>query len=360
MFIRRNKHLIDVARVRVAEGRDLDHGLRLDRNERVDVWPAQMLAEIFARQPQWLLSVYPESGSLYRKIAKFHGVEEAQLLVTSGIDGALKTLCEVATAPGDLVGVVAPTYAMYKVYARLFQLRLEEIAYTEDLQFGMRQFDAFLEREPTVFFLPNPNQPVESAFGLAQLEEFARRTLARNCLFVIDEAYHLFGSVSGVSLIEKYENVVIARTFSKAFGVPSIRLGYLISRADNIAMLAKTRLAHESNALGNAVAEHLLDNYQMVEKYLREVCAARDQMKNILAGLGIPAHGTVGSCLLLDLGSQTRARAYVAALRADAIYVKGPWAAPWDRYVTISLGPLEVMTRFVDATRAFCATARVA
>jgi hypothetical protein len=83
-------------------------------------------------------------------------------------------------------------------------------------------------------------------------------------------------------------------------------------------------------------------------------------MKSILAGLGIPAHGTVGSCLLLDLGSQTRARSFVAALRADGIYVKGPWAAPWDRYITISLGPLDVMTRFIDAARAFYATARVA
>lgn len=360
MFIQRKQHLTEIVRTRVSEGRDLDHGLRLDRNERVDVWPRQMLADIFSRQPEWLLSVYPESTRLYQKIARFDGVDVARLLLTSGIDGGLKTVCEVATQPGDLVGVVAPTYAMYKVYARMFQLRLEEISYTEDLLFGRRQFEEFMERGPAAFFLPNPNQPVESSFDLAQLEEFARRTLAKNCLFVIDEAYHLFGSVSGVSLIEKYENVVIARTFSKAFGVPSIRLGYLISNPDNIAALAKTRLAHESNALSNTVAEYLLDNYPMVEQYNARVSAAREQVKAQLAAMGIRAHGAAGNYLLLDLGSQARAQSFVAVLREQRIYVKGPWSAPWHRYVTISLGPIEIMARFVEAARTFCAAARVA
>jgi histidinol-phosphate aminotransferase len=357
MFIQRKNYLRKVARVRVSEGRDLDNGLRLDRNEKADVWPRQVLAEIFLSKPDWFLSVYPESTRLYQKLAAFHGVHEAELLITSGIDGALKTLFEVMTEPGDLVGTVAPTYAMYQVYPKLFQLQLEEIAYTENLKFGFEQFEDFIARRPMVFFLPNPNQPIESSFNCAQLEEFARKTLAQNCLFVIDEAYHLFGSVSAIELVRKYENVVIARTFSKGFGVPSIRLGYLISNRDNMDVLSKTRFAHESNSLSNAVAEHLLDNYAMVEQYNARVIAAREHIRTALAGMGIPAHGATGNYLLLDLGNAVRAKAYVAALRQQKIYIKGPWSAPWDRYTTITLGPIEVMERFVDATRAFCAKA---
>jgi histidinol-phosphate aminotransferase len=246
------------------------------------------------------------------------------------------------------------------VYGKLFQVQLEEILYTQELKFGFRQFEDFLERRPTIFFLPNPNQPIESSFDLPQLEDFARKTLARNCLFVIDEAYHLFGSVSGVDLVRKYENVVIARTFSKGFGVPSIRLGYLISNRDNMNVLSKTRFAHESNSLSNAVAEHLLDNYAMVEQYNARVIAAREELKPILAELGIQAHGATGNYLLLDLGDPTRAKALVTELRDLKIYIKGPWSTPWDRYATITLGPTEVMQRFVEATRKFCAKARAA
>ena len=360
MFIQRKQYLARIKRIRVSEGRDLDHGLRLDRNEKVDVWPNQVMADIFTSRPDYFLSVYPESTALYQKLARFHGVDESQLLLTAGIDGGLKTLFEIMTAPGDLVGAVTPTYAMYQVYARLFQVTLYEIGYSDNLEFSMQQFDEFLARKPTMFFLPNPNQPIESSFTLAQLERFAQRTLAANCLFVLDEAYHMFGADTAVELVNKYENIVIARSFSKGFGVPSIRLGYLISNADNMNILTKTRFAHESNALSNAVAEYLLDHYDMVEAYNRRVIEAREKLKAVLMKLGIRAVGRTGNFLLLDLGSEARANAFVSSLRGQKIYMKGPWPAPWNRYVTITLGPMEVMKRFVDATRTFCGVEQAA
>jgi histidinol-phosphate aminotransferase len=353
MFIQRRNYLSNIARIRVSEGRDLTNGLRLDRNEKVDIWPKGMLVEIVKEKPDYFLSVYPESTSLYQKIAKFHSVEEKQLLLTAGIDGGLKTLFEVMTQPGDLVGTVVPTYAMYQVYAKLFQVQLTEIAYTDDFSFGFKQFDEFLAKRPTMFFLPNPNQPIESVFTVVQLEEFAKKTLKANCLFVIDEAYHLFGCECGIDLIKKYEHIVVARTFSKGFGVPSIRLGYLISTPDNMNILSKTRFAHESNALSNAVAEYLLDHYPMVEAYNNQVIAARDELKTQLKGMGMTARGLSGNFLLLDLESEARAKEYVGAMKEKKIYMKGPWSNPWSRYCTITLGPMPVMQRFLDETKSF-------
>ena len=353
--IHEKDHLVSVKRVRVAEGRNLDEGLRLDRNERVDVWPPEFLAGVFAQVPPYFLSVYPEPGALYAKLARFHGVSEDELVLTSGIDGGLKTVFEVATSAGDTVGIVTPTYAMYQVYARIFDVDAFAVGYTPELELDVRQLDELLEKGPSVFFLPNPNQPIESVFTVAELAELAERTRERNCLFVIDEAYHMFGAESSVDLIRRYENVVIARTFSKGFGVPSIRLGYLISNKNNIEMLAKTRFAHESNSLTNAVAEYLLDHLDIVEDYNARVVESREQLKGVLAELGIPARGIAANFLLLDLGNAERAAALVEELRAKTIYVKGPWADPWGRYVTITLGPIETMDRFVNAVESFVA-----
>lgn len=355
VFIREKNHLASVKRVRVAEGRNLEEGLRLDRNERVDIWPLEFLAEVFSQVPGYYLSVYPEPDSLYEKLARFHGIGEDELLVTSGIDGGIKTVFEVATAPGDTVGIVTPTYAMYQVYARIFDVEAVAIEYASDLEFGFAQFEELLARKPAVFFLPNPNQPIESVFTVSELSEMANRTKQAGCLFVVDEAYAMFGSESAVSLIHEYENLVIARTFSKGFGVPSIRLGYLISNRENVEALAKTRFAHESNSLTNAVAEYLLDHREIVEDYNRRVVESREQLKDILGELGIPARGLAANFLLLDLGSTERAAAFVDDLRAKTIYVKGPWAEPWGRYVTITLGPIETMDRFVNAVESFVA-----
>jgi histidinol-phosphate aminotransferase len=353
MFIQRKNYLSRITRMRVSEGRNLDSGLRLDRNEKVDTWEKGVLTKIFSEKPDYFLSVYPESSNVYKKVAAFHNVEESQILLTSGIDGGLKTIFEVMTEPGDLVGVAAPTYAMYKIYANLFQVTLDEIEYTEDLKFNFESFDVFLAKKPTVFFLPNPNQPIESAFNINELREFARKTLAQNCLFIIDEAYHMFGCDSGIDLIKEFENIVVTRTFSKGFGVPSIRLGYMISNNANMSILSKTRMAHESNSLTNAVAEYLLDNYDIVKKYNESVIASRNNLKIILEDLDIPTHGSNGNYLLLDMKEAGRAKEFVSYLKEREIYVKGPWSAPRDKYITITIGPATLMDRFVQETKAF-------
>lgn len=356
MFIQRKNFLTRITRMRVSEGRNLDTGLRLDRNEKVDVWGKELLLKIFAEKPDYFLSVYPESTNVYKKLAAFHNIPESQLMLTSGIDGGLKTIFEVMTEPGDLVGVASPTYAMYKIYANLFQVTLDEIEYTDDLKFNFEAFDKFLEHKPTVFFLPNPNQPVESAFTTNELREFAKKTLAKNCLFIIDEAYHMFGCESGIDLVNEFENVVVTRTFSKGFGVPSIRLGYLISNEANMSVLTKTRLAHESNSLTNAVAEYLIDNYENVVKvYNDRVIASRDALKKTLHALDISTHGNNGNYLLLDLKTADRAKNFVAFLKSKEIYVKGPWSGSRDKYITITIGPAELMERFVNVTKEFLA-----
>src|SRR5207253_1489604 len=97
--------------------------------------------------------------------------------------------------------------------------------------------------------------------------------------------------------------------------------GYLISNVENMNILAKTRFAHESNALSNAVAEYLLDHYDRVESYNRRVVEARKQVTHLLAEIGIPAVGKTGNFLLLHLGSERRAKAFVDALRTQKIYM---------------------------------------
>jgi len=347
-FIQRSQYLRGIQRVRVAEGRDLAAGLRLDRNERVDIWPTGFLADVMAAQPDHVLSTYPESGPLIEKIAAFHGVRPAQVLLTAGIDGGIKTLFEVMTSPGDHVVTVDPTYAMYQVYARLFQVQLGLVEYRSDFSLDGARLEELIDQRPTMLFLPNPNQPVESALTSDEIRALATRCQEANTLFVVDEAYHLFGAESAIPLVDEFPNLVFARTFSKGFGVPSIRLGYLISSEDNMEVISKTRFAHESNALSNAVAEHLLDNYSMVEQYNSEVAASRESLRAELAEHGIRSHGSKGNFLLLDLESEERASRFVAGLREKLIYVKGPWRSPWDQYVSITIGPRSSMQRFVD------------
>ena len=82
MFVQRKTYLEDIKRIRIPEGRDLESGLRLDRNERVDGWSDNILSKIFGEKPDYFLSVYPDLSGLYERLAKFNSVKEEEILVS--------------------------------------------------------------------------------------------------------------------------------------------------------------------------------------------------------------------------------------------------------------------------------------
>ena len=342
-------HLKNIQRLRIPEDRDIINGLRLNRNEKVDIWPKDFLTNIFESKPDCFLSVYPDFSGLYKKISKHINVDESKILVTSGIDGGMKTLWEVATEPGDNIGVPSPTYAMYYVYSRLFRTNLEEIQYLpENRSLDWDQLNNFIESKPTLFFLPNPNQPIEDTLSLEQINDLAKKTKANGTLLVIDEAYYYFGSETAMELVDDYDNLIVMRTFSKGFGVPSIRLGYMVSCEENMEYFSKTRFAHETSALSSTVAEYLLDNFHIIEEYNNKIIHARNELKLKLEDLGINSYGEKGNYLLIDFKHPDKCLKIVNKLKEDLIYVKSNYPEPWDSCILITLGPIELMERLLS------------
>jgi histidinol-phosphate aminotransferase len=353
LFIQRNSYLRYIDRIRVPESRDLENGLRLDRNEKVDLWPKDFLFNIFSAKPEYFMSVYPEHiiGSFYGKLSEHLKVEKNQIMLTSGVEGGIKILFELMTSPGDIAGIFSCSYAMYKVYSMLFQVNLHEVGYNEDFTLDMKELDSLLNRKPNVLFIPNPNLPVATPLSIDELADIARKAYEKNCLCVIDETYHMFGSDTAMPLLNDFENIVILRAFSKGFGVPSIRLGYMVSNEENMQILSKTRFAYECNALSVAVAEYLLDNYDMVKKNIDRVVEGRTYVQNELAKLGLETHGSKSNFLLVNLQSCEKATMVVSRLAEKLIYVKGPLKPPWVQYICITIGPVSHMKIFIDAIK---------
>lgn len=338
-------NLKKVKRLRIEENRNLIKGLRLDRNERVENWD-KSIKNIFLKAPNYFFSIYPDLSKLYKKIAKFDNIKINQLLVTSGIDGGIKTFFETFIRKGDLVGVVKPTYAMYQVYAKIFDSRIEQISYI-DKKFNFEKFEKFIKKKPKVFFLPNPNQPIEDNFDLKNLEIIAKKLLKINCVLFVDEAYYLFGQKSAKDLIKKYKNLVVARTFSKGFGLPSIRLGYLISNSKMIDILSKSRLAHETNSLSSFVASYYLDNFKIIKKYINDIKNSRKFLLKELKKLSIKAYAEKGNFMLIELTNPKKVKNVVNRLKKELIYVKGPWSYPYDNCFSITIGPQKKMKIFL-------------
>tara|TARA_A100001011_G_scaffold16199_2_gene16808 strand:- start:7184 stop:8257 length:1074 start_codon:yes stop_codon:yes gene_type:complete len=342
-------HLKSLRRERIPENRDLKKGLRLNRNERVSPWPKNYLKNIIKNKPGYFLSIYPDLSSLYEKISKHNDVDPSKILVTSGIDGAMKTIWEVYTKPGDRVGVPSPTYAMYYVYSKIYKTKISEIPYDYDtLKLNRKKLKKFIDSKPKILFLPNPNQPVDDTFCLNEIRDIAVKTKKHNTLFVVDEAYLYFGAESAISLIDDFSNIVIMRTFSKGFGMPSIRLGFMASSEENMEIFNKTRFAHETSSLSAAVGEYALDNFEIIKKYNERVIASREKLKKIITDLGYRNLGNFGNYLFIDLKNKKNYEKLTFELQKNKIYVKSNYPKPWNNFILITLGPTREMSKFTN------------
>ncbi len=351
MIIKNNLHLKNITRQRVAEGRNLIKGLRLDRNEKVDIWPKNFINQVLRKKPKSFFSTYPEITGLYKRIAKFDKVKEDQILITSGIDGSIKNLLSLLTKPKDVISVLSPTYAMYEVYTKIFKLKLFRISYNKDYKINQKSLNQFFKKKPKILFLPNPNQPIEDTISYKDIIKLAKKCKKVKCFLVVDEAYFHFGSKSAVPLIKKFSNLVVLRTFSKAFGVPSIRAGYTVSNKINMSIISKARIAHELSSVSIAVAEYLLDNYHIVKKNSNLIKKSRKIVKKKLKKIGLYSRSEFGNYVLIKFNKSTEALKVVKYLRKKFIYVKGPYSKPWDNYINISLGPPNLMQRFIKEIR---------
>lgn len=349
MFLKRFQHLSELARTRVPERSYGPESLRLQRNEKPNAWPKDLLDKIYGTVPQNLLQRYPDVGPFYGRLARFLNVPVENVLVTAGIDEPIRSLLTLTCEPGD-VYVFTPGYAMYEVYGRMLGLSPAQIAYDPRKFTTAEEFCAKIPAQARLVFLPNPSQPVENCFDLVGLRKIAAHCRDKGIPFAVDEAYTFFGAPTAIPLTREFDNVLVMRSFSKAFGAASLRLGYVVGGPKALKPLAAYRLGYEANALTLHAGMVLLDCFEShVKPSMDSICQGRDWLREALKADGLFAWGSVSNNVLVDLGSADLAEFAIKALEAREIYVKGGFAAPLEGCLLVTCGPKDMMTRFHDA-----------
>jgi histidinol-phosphate aminotransferase len=117
----------------------------------------------------------------------------------------------------------------------------------------------------------NPNNPTGTAVSLEAIEKIVKKAFKFNAIVYVDEAYFEFCKITAAGLIKKYPNLIITRTFSKAFGLASLRIGYVLSSAENIIEMLKIRGPYDVNMPAVVAASAALDDLKSLEKYVNKV-----------------------------------------------------------------------------------------
>ncbi len=251
------------------EGRANYKGLLLDFNERTEPSMAatKALSQLIENQK---LQVYPEYTDLTDKIAAYAGVDPNQVMFTNGTDQAIDVIFRTFIDKDELVVIPAPTFAMYDQYAQVGGNQVFEPLYSgEKLKFPLSDVLASIAKNPKLIVVCNPNSPTGTLLPIEDIKEIATR--ASNSIIYVDEAYFEFSKQTAVGLLAECPNVVVSRTFSKAFGLASVRLGYVMANEMYITEMLKVRGPYDINMAAYYSAMAGLDDIPSMEWYCSEV-----------------------------------------------------------------------------------------
>ena len=274
-------------------------GLRLDFNENTVACSPRVL-EALARIAASDLTKYPERGQVEAKVAQHLGLEPAAVLLTNGVDEAIHVLCQTYLDRGDEFLFPTPTYSMYEVYGSCTDAIVKTVPCGEDFAFPLEALLAAITPETKLIAIASPNSPTGTVASREQVLEVLHR--APQAVVLVDEAYYHFCGQTVMDLVGQVPNLVVARTFSKAYGLAGLRLGMLAAPAGMHQWLRTVISPYSVNSLALACLPAALDDDRYLEWYVGEVRAARAEMVESLRRLGVPQWPSQANFVLVKIG----------------------------------------------------------
>jgi len=244
--------------------------------------------------------------ALRAKLAGVHGLDAGQFVIGNGSNELIELLGHVFLRPGDEVVMGNPSFAVYKLVTLLFGAKPVEVPlvnHTHDLA----ALAAAITPRTKLVFVPSPNNPMGTANTEAELLAFARG-LPEHVVFAYDEAYAEFldNPPDLRPLIREGRKVVCLRTFSKIYGLASLRVGYGYASAELASLLNRVRQPFNVNAIGQAAAIAALDDAGFVATCVQENRAGLNQLEDGFKALGLEIVPSVANFVLMKVGDGAR------------------------------------------------------
>lgn len=322
----------------------------LDKNENLDPVQMQLAHEVLRSIPALTLATYPESGELYRKLAQWVGVAPEQLLLTPGSDGAIALTFDTFVEDGDAVIHTEPTFAMYTVYAQMFGARAIAVNYTRRNDAPVLDVDlifaALREQRPKLLCLPNPDSPTGTTLNAEILRKLLNACEAAGTVLLLDEAYHPFHDWTAAAWTAQSRNLVLARTFAKAWGCAGLRIGYAVGHPETIALMHKLRPMYEVGSLSVEFMSRMLDHPQAMQASVQRTNEGKAWFLDEMRALGYAVLPTAGNFLHVNFGAHGKA---IHAALAARVYYRADFGHPClAGYSRFTAAPRAVMAPVVD------------
>jgi len=302
------------------------------------------------------LSVYPwerNEESLREEIARYVGVDVSRIVLGAGIDGVMDTLARIFIGNGDEALIPVPTFSLYESLVKIVGGTPRYIPRKPDANYDIPVNDviAACNDKTRMIFLSSPNNPTGNCIAEDEVREIAESL--PSAMVVIDEAYVEFADKSLVNLVNEYENVLVLRTFSKAFGLAGLRVGYAILPEWLVSIYKKVALPFTVNNVALTAAIAALKDKKHLRRSVDLVRVGRPFLQENLQGL-FTVYPSEANFVLVDVSPRT-AREVFDALLKKRITVRdcSSFRGAGDLLIRISVGTKEQNEKVVAALKHF-------
>ena len=299
----------------------IDGLVKLNTNE-CPYGPSEAVLQAIAEHSGDALRLYPDpqASALKAAIARYHGLEPAQVFVGNGSDEVLAhVFMGLLKHPAPLL-YPDISYSFYPVYAKLYGITAKEVPLADD--FSLRVDDLLQAGPNGGIIFPNPNAPTGIALPRAEVERLLRGN--PNSVVVVDEAYVDFGGETAATLVNQYPQLLVVRTLSKSRALAGLRVGYAVGHPDLIEALTRVKDSFNSYPLDRlAIAGGVaaMDDVAWFEQTCQRVIATRDRMVAGLQALGFDVLPSAANFVFARLPGRDGAE-LAAALRERKVLVR--------------------------------------
>ena len=278
-----------------------------DKNENLDSLYLKTLQKVHNSIDPNSIRSYPDPTALYRSLSNSLGFKKENIFLTQGSDGGIHHTFRLFFNKNDKIILTQPTFAMYSIYAKIYQLKTYNLKYNlienNKIKFNYEELIDIVNRKSIkAVFIANSDSPTGSFINNDQIVKLLTVCKSKGTLVFIDEAYHPFFVDTSIDKIKIFDNLIVSRTFSKAWGLAGLRLGYLVGNKHIIDYYHRTKYMYEASSYAITFANSILNHASEMQKSVKRLINSKKYFEKILSNMGYKIINTEGNFSYVNFG----------------------------------------------------------